>query len=66
MSLKARLATLAELVDKSRRLENTHSPTKQPCTGARELLQVRFERADPETVRLLAAISKRIERAAEN
>ena len=49
------------------RLEHTRPSNDQAYAGARELLQVRIERADPETqARLLAAISKRIERAAEN
>lgn len=56
MSLKGRLE----------RLEDTRSPAKQPYTGAKELLWVRFYRSEPETkTRLLAAIRERLTRAAE-
>lgn len=45
------------------RLERTRAPA---YAGARELLQARLERADPETrARLLGAVREAVERAAE-
>lgn len=37
------------------------APDRQACTGAKELLQARFDKADPETrERLLEALSERL------
>ncbi len=47
------------------KLEALQTLTKQPCTAARELLQARIDKADPETrERLLTAIREQLERAA--